>query len=65
MNERIREIFLACGCVEQGSGHDYSDFDQKKFAQWIVADVCGVLVETMESRSAVIIEKYFGANDAA
>lgn len=59
MNKRIREIFLLCGCVEQGNGHDFSNFNQEKFAQLIVADVCGVLIETNESRSAVIIEKYF------
>lgn len=60
MNERIREIFLACGYVDRGSNHTaYQDFDEEKFARLIVADVCGVLTESMESRSAVIIEKYF------
>jgi len=49
MNERIKELAEQAGFIDRGTNHTaYMEFDHEKFAELIVKDSIGVLIDYLE-----------------
>ena len=59
MNERIKKLSEQCWDKRLDGLH----FDQEKFAESIVAEICALLAENREFRAAVIVGTHFGVEE--
>ena len=57
MNERIWKLMIKAGAYFGGEGVDYSNFDPKKFAELIVAELSMVLFDESERLSGLYSEE--------